>query len=111
CSRGSCCWCAGNVARLARLLRSALLDIVLDLPRVDLEMVGVDLQPVLGAVAPGLRVGPDARPRFVGQTADQRGGSGADRVDDRERGLERQVVIVEDRGPVVLVVAPDARAL
>src|SRR2546422_9511692 len=70
-------------------------------------MVGVDLEPVLGGVASGLRVTAGPRPRLLGQAADQRRRAGAHRFNHRERGLERQGVIIEEGRPVVLVVSLD----
>src|SRR6266566_1184201 len=74
-------------------------------------MIGVDREPVLGAVAARFRVAPDAGPRLVRQALDQRRGARAHGLDHGQRGLDRPVVIAEDLRPVVLIVALDGRAL
>src|SRR2546425_7651632 len=53
---------------LAALRRLPQLDVRLDLPGVALEVVGVDREPVLGRVAPRLRVPALAHPRRLGRS-------------------------------------------
>src|SRR5262245_3252225 len=77
----------------------------------NLEVVGVDLQPVLGGVPPGLGVVAHPSPRLVGQGADQRRGAGPHRLHHSERGLEGHLVIVERRRPGILVVTLERRRL
>src|SRR2546430_13698201 len=94
---------------LAALRRLPQLDVRLDLPGVALEVVGVDREPVLGRVAPRLRVLALAHPRRLGEAPEERHRVGAHGLDDRQRGLERLAVVVEPPRPLLLVVALDDR--
>src|SRR5262249_18882014 len=91
----------------ARPLRAPGGHVALDLPRVTLEVVRVDPQPVLGPVRSGLGVAPPLGPGGVSHAPEDGPRAGAHRLDGRQRLLDGQGVIVEVARPALLVVADD----
>jgi len=70
-----------------------------------LEMLGVDLEPVLSAISAGFGVASLLAPPLLGDSLQKCGRVGAYRADGLECGLQWVVVIVEALGPEVLIVA------
>src|SRR5713101_906765 len=79
----------------------------LDLPGVDLQMLGVDGEPVQRGVATRRGVTPFSRPGLLGQAPENRRGIGAHRPHGGQGGVDRMPVVVERDRPDVLVVAQD----
>src|SRR5260370_40939511 len=87
-------------ARAARRLPRG--HVGLDLPRVDLQVLGVDAEPVLRGVPARPGVATLAAPRGLRQAAKESGGVGAYRPDCGERRLQGMAVVVAGRRPHAL---------
>src|SRR5947209_1473504 len=82
-------------------------EIVVDLPSVAFEMLGMGLEPLLGRILAHLGVACLARPRLRRKRTQERRGHEAYRRHRGERRLDRERVIVEATRPLFLVVADD----
>src|SRR2546427_13009850 len=86
------------------------LQIAQNLPRVDLEVLGVGFEPLPGGVRLGVfGVTPGLRPGRLGKAPDERGRPGPDRLNLAQRQIEGGMMVVECAGPAVMVVALDHR--